>query len=68
MRAIRRVNTNVDKFMVDNANISDVDFEDVFVRYREYFVQWHNFQFKGENMMIILARGVILGIKTITPS
>jgi hypothetical protein len=39
MRAIRRVNTNVDKFMVDNANISDVDFEDVFVRYREYFVQ-----------------------------
>jgi len=39
MRAVRRVNINVDKFIVDNADISDVDFEDVSLGYREHFVQ-----------------------------
>jgi hypothetical protein len=39
MRAVRRVNINVDKIMVDNVDISDVDFEDVSVGYREHFVQ-----------------------------
>jgi hypothetical protein len=30
-RAVRRVDTNMDEFMVNSVNISDVDFEDVFV-------------------------------------
>jgi hypothetical protein len=39
MRTVRRVNINVDKIMVDNADTSDVDFEDVSMGYREHFVQ-----------------------------
>jgi len=30
-RAVRRVNINVDDFVTDNTNMSDVDFEDVSV-------------------------------------
>jgi hypothetical protein len=36
-RVIRRVNTDVDEFMVDNANLSNVDFEDVSIEHREHF-------------------------------
>jgi hypothetical protein len=36
-RVIRRVNTDVDEFMADNANLSNVDFEDVSIEHREYF-------------------------------
>jgi len=36
-RAIRRVNTNVDEFMADNANMSNIDFEDVSMEHREHF-------------------------------
>jgi hypothetical protein len=37
MRVVRRVNTNVDEFVADNANISYVDFEDVFTGHGECF-------------------------------
>jgi len=36
-RVIRRVNTDVDEFMADNANLSNVDFEDVSIEHREHF-------------------------------
>jgi len=36
-RVIRRVNTDVDEFMADNANLSNVDFEDVSIKHREHF-------------------------------
>jgi len=36
-RAVRRVNINVDDFVTDNTNMSDVDFEDVSVWHRECF-------------------------------
>jgi hypothetical protein len=36
-RAIKRVNTDVDKFVYDNADMSDVDFKDVSMGYRECF-------------------------------
>jgi hypothetical protein len=35
--AIKRVNTNMDEFVVDNVDMNDVDFEDVFVGYGENF-------------------------------
>jgi hypothetical protein len=47
-RVVRRVNTNVDNFVVDNMDMSDVDFEDVFVGHEEHFGQQHKCQFIGE--------------------
>jgi len=38
-RDVRRVDTNMDEFMVNSVNISDVDFEDVFVGHWEPFGQ-----------------------------
>jgi len=37
MRAVRRVNIDVDEFVVNNTNMSDVDFKDVSVRHEECF-------------------------------
>jgi len=41
-RVVMRVNTNVDMFVADNANMSNVDFEDVSVRHEERFGQQQN--------------------------
>ena len=38
-RVVRRVDTNVDQFVGDNADMSDVDFEDVFMGHEECFGQ-----------------------------
>jgi hypothetical protein len=38
-RVVRGVNTNVNEFMASNMDISDVDFEDVFVGHGEHFGQ-----------------------------
>ena len=38
----------MNEFIIDNANISVVDFKDVFVGYRECFGKQHNYQFVGE--------------------
>jgi len=38
-RVVRQVNTNMDAFMADNTDISDVDFEDVSMRHGESFGQ-----------------------------
>jgi len=34
-RVVIRVNTNMNEFVTDNADMSDVNFKDVFVRYGE---------------------------------
>ena len=38
-----RVNTNVDTFVADNTNMSNVDFEDVSMRHEERFGHQQNF-------------------------
>jgi len=47
-RVVRQVNTNMDEFVANNVNISNVDFEDVSVGHGERFVQEQNYQFVGE--------------------
>jgi hypothetical protein len=49
----------------DNADMSDVDFEDVSVGQRGCFGQQQNFHFIEGNMVIIFTRGVIIGTRTI---
>ena len=44
---MRGVNTNVNEFMASNMDISDVDFEDVFVGHGEHFGQQQNYEFRG---------------------
>jgi len=48
MRAVRRVNIDVDEFVVNNTNMSDVDFKDVSVRHEECFGKQWNDWFRGE--------------------
>ena len=39
----RKFNTNVDAFVADNTNISDIGFEDVSMRHGEHFGQQRNY-------------------------
>jgi len=36
-RAVRRVNTNMDEFVTDNTDLSDVDFTNMSMRHEECF-------------------------------
>jgi hypothetical protein len=47
-KVVRGDNTNVDKFVIDNMDMSDVHFEDVFVKHGEHFGQQQNCEFIGE--------------------
>lgn len=47
-RIVMQVNTNMDKFVANNTNMSNVDFEDVSIRHGERFGQQRNCQFKGK--------------------
>lgn len=38
----------MNEFVIDNVNISDVDFEDVSIGHGECFGQQQNYQFRGE--------------------
>jgi len=42
-RVVRQVNTNIDAFVADNTDMSDVDFEDVSIRHGESFGQQQNY-------------------------
>ena len=62
MRAVRRVNTNMDKFMVNNADINDVDFDNMSMGHQEGCLDNSKIvSKKGINMMIILTIEVITG-------
>lgn len=52
---------NIDKFVVDNADMSNFDFENVFVENRDFFFDNNLIiGLEGEDMEIILATGVII--------
>jgi hypothetical protein len=55
----------MDVFVADNMDMSDVDFEDVFVGHGDNVGHWWDHHLKGKDMVIILVREVIIGIRTI---
>jgi hypothetical protein len=65
MRAVRRVNIDVDEFVVNNTNMSDVDFKMCPWDMRNVLESSEMIGLEGENIMIILFRGVIICTKTI---
>jgi len=48
IRVVMRVNTNMDEFVANNMNMSDVDFKDMSMGQGGSFGQQQNFQFFGE--------------------
>jgi hypothetical protein len=62
---VRRVNTDVDEFVADNVGMSDIDFEDVFMGHGERFEQQQIISLEEKDMVIILAKEVVIGIRIV---